>query len=106
MAKYDITDGDDQKLMKAEFDGYSEEEWDKYIDVAKEKKLDFKSIGYLKTARKKARLSKYMELWLIEKTLALVQRIDEMMKDDEKNNNAIALDEFDMPVSHVTLRVA
>lgn len=106
MAKYDINDPYDVELINAEFDGYSEEDWDRYIELAKEKKFDFKSVGMLMTARKKARLSKYLSSKQIVLILSLVEKLDEMVANDEKNDKAIALDDFNMPVSHVTLRVA
>lgn len=106
MPKYDINDPYDVELINATFDGYSEEDWDKYIELSKEKKFDYKSLGLLNTARKKARLSKYLSPKQIILMLSLVERLDDMLKDDEKNDKALALDDFNMPVSHVTLRVA
>jgi exodeoxyribonuclease V alpha subunit len=106
MANYDINDPYDVELINAEFDGYSEEDWDRYIELSKEKKFAFKSVGMLNTARKKARLSKYLSSKQIVLMLSLVEQLDQMVADDEKNNNATALDDFKMPVSHVTLRVA
>jgi exodeoxyribonuclease V alpha subunit len=106
MAKYDINDPYDVELINAEFDGYSEEDWDSYIELAKEKKFSFKSLDILKTARKKARLSKYLSSKQMAIMLTLVEQLDEMEADDEKNDKAMAQDDFIMPVSHVTLRVA
>lgn len=106
MAKYDINDPYDVEMINAEFDGYSEEDWDAYIEKAKEKKFAFKSIDILKTARKKTRLSKYLSSKQMVIMLSLVEQLDDMQADDDKNNKAMAQDDFKMPVSNVTLRVA
>lgn len=109
MGKYDTQDPSDIALMNAIFDGYSEEDWDKYIELAKEKHLGFNSVGQLMTARKKARLSKYLSAKQIVVMLSLADKLDEMLADDLKNDKAAELledESFHMPVSHVTLRVA
>ena len=60
MAKYDINDPYDVATMNAVFEGYSADELNKYIDIAKEKKFSFGEVGQLTTASKKAVLSKYL----------------------------------------------
>jgi exodeoxyribonuclease V alpha subunit len=109
MAKYDLQDPSDIALMNGIFDGYSEEDWDNYIELAKVKNLGFGNVGQLMAARKKTRLSKYLSAKQIVVMLSLADKLDEMVADDLKNDKATELledDSFNMPVSHITLRVA
>ncbi|MEO6671013.1 MAG: AAA family ATPase [Ferruginibacter sp.] len=106
MAKYDFNDHNDIEFIKADFDCYSADDWEKYLELAKAKKFDFKSIGVLMKAIKMARISKFLSPREMAFMLSLVESLDEMLADDEKNDKAMALDDFNMPVSHVTLRVA
>ncbi len=109
MANYDLNNPYDLDTMRLNFDDYSAEEWDDYIVLAKEKKIEYKSVGVLMDARKKAGLSKYFNDRLIKWALNIVDQLDSMSDDDEKNEKAIELfesDTFNMPVSHATFRVA
>ncbi len=109
MPKYDTSDSFDLIRMNSDFDGYSEEDWDKYIELAKEKNLGYDNVGKLITAKKKTRLSKYLSSKQIISMLSLVEKLDAMVSDDERSDKAVELfgsDDFNMPVSHVTLRVA
>lgn len=109
MAKYNINDPTDVAIMNSEFDVISKDDWDHYIELAKEKNLGFKSVGQLMTAKSKAKLSKYLSPKQIFIMLALVEKLDEMAANDEKSDKTAELfeeNDFNMPVSHVTLRVA
>lgn len=109
MAKYDISDPTDIAMMSVLFDDYSEEDWEKYIELAKEKNLGYKNVGQLITAKQKVKRSKYLSPKQISIMLSLAEKLDEMVADDERNDKTaefIESKDFDMPVSHVTLRVA
>ncbi|WP_436516392.1 ATP-dependent DNA helicase [Ekhidna sp. To15] len=109
MANYNLQDPLDLDIMNATFDDYSEDEWEEYIELAKEKNLGFKNINALISAKKKAGLSKYLSPKMIKWALNLVDELDELEEDDEKDEKAqefMASDQFQMPPAHVTLRVA
>ena len=109
MAKYDINDPYDIDEMSAIFDDYSSDDRENYIEIAKEKKLGFDRIGTLLNAKKFVRYSKKLSAKQILVILSLVEKIDEMLADDEKSEKAIELfenDNFNMPISHATFRVA
>jgi ATP-dependent exoDNAse (exonuclease V) alpha subunit len=109
MAKYNINDPTDVAIMNSLFDGYSEEDWEQYEQLAKEKHFGYDDIGKLKNAKKNTRRSKFLTSKQIAVILALVEKLDEIEADDERNDEAAELiesDDFDMPVSHATFRVA
>tara|TARA_R110000764_G_scaffold238954_2_gene337082 strand:- start:25564 stop:29550 length:3987 start_codon:yes stop_codon:yes gene_type:complete len=109
MANYDLNDPTDLDIMRADFDGYSAEDWDDYIALAKEKKIGFKNIGALMDAKKKAGLSKYFNDRMIKWVLSLVEQLDQSEEDDAKDEKAAELlhsDTYKIPLKHVTLRVA
>lgn len=109
MANYNLQDPTDLDIMHAYFDDYSADDWEEYIELAKEKKLGFKNINALVSAKKKAGLSKYFSNKMISWVLNLVDQLDESEEDDEKNQKTaefIKSDHFDLPNSHITLRVA
>lgn len=106
---YDLNDPYDLDIMRADFDAYSAEEWDAYIELAKEKKLGFKNVGALMDAKKKAGLSKYFNDRMINWVLGLVEQLDKYSEDDEKDEKASELllkTNYKTPLKHVTLRVA
>jgi exodeoxyribonuclease V alpha subunit len=109
MAKYDINDPTDLAIMCAQFDGFSADDWEIYIELAKEKNLGYNYVGQLMTARNKAGLSKYLSPKQLISMLSLAEKLDEMVADDAKSEKTAELfesEDFNMPVSHVTLRVA
>lgn len=109
MAKYDINDPFDIDIMNAIFDDYSSDDWEHYIEIAKEKKLGFDKVSTLINAKKNTRYSKRLSPKQLVVILSLVDKIDEMVADDDKNDKATELfenDKFNMPISHATFRVA
>jgi len=52
MSKYDLNDPTDVDIMKAQFDMYTAEEWEEFIELAEEDKMGYKNINILKTAMK------------------------------------------------------
>ena len=80
MPNYDLQDPTDLDIMRGHFDMVTHEEWDEYIELAEDKKMGYKNINILKSARKKAGISKYMSPKVINWVLNLVERLD---ADDE-----------------------
>ncbi len=84
MPKYDINDPTDLDIMRGHFDMVSHEEWDEYIEYAEEKKIGYKNVNILKSARKKAGISKYLSPKVINWILSVVEQLEEKMADDEE----------------------
>lgn len=76
MPTYDINDPTDLDIVKGQFDMISAEEWDEYIELAEERNLHYKNINILKTARRKAGISKYLSPKVIVWVLSLVDQLD------------------------------
>jgi len=76
MPKYDINDPTDLDIMRAQFDIISGNEWDEYLEIAQERNLHYKNINILKTAQKKAGISKYLSPKVILWVLSLVDELD------------------------------
>lgn len=84
MPKYDINDPTDLDIMRGQFDMMSHEDWDEYIELAEEKKMGYKNINILKTARRKAGISKYLSPKVINWVLDLVEQLDDDFEDEEE----------------------
>jgi len=87
MSKYDLNDPTDVDIMKAQFDMITSEEWDEYVELAEEDKMGYKNINILKTASRKAGMSKYLSVKVINWVMSLVDKLeyedDEYEDDDE-----------------------
>lgn len=84
MPKYDINDPTDLDIMRAQFDMYTREEWDEYIELAEEKKLGYKNVNILKSASRKAGIAKYLSPKVISWVLSLVDRLEEILDEEEE----------------------
>ena len=84
MPKYDINDPTDLDIMRAQFDMYTREEWDEYIELAEEKKLGYKNVNMLKSASRKAGIAKYLSPKVIAWVLSLVDRMEEISDEEEE----------------------
>lgn len=82
MPKYDINDPTDLDIMRAEFDIISRDDWEEYIELAEERKIGYKNINILKSASRKAGISKYLSPKVINWVLELVEQLDE--EDDDE----------------------
>ncbi|MGB0930031.1 MAG: hypothetical protein ACPGVB_04605 [Chitinophagales bacterium] len=80
MAKYDINDPTDLDIMRAQFDMISHREWEDYIELAEERSIGYKNINILKSASRKAGISKYLSSKVLVWVIDLVDKLDE---DDE-----------------------
>lgn len=76
MAEYDINDPTDLDIMKGTFDRYTADEWEEYIIAAEAMNMSYKNVKILKTAQRKAGISKYLSPKVILWVLNLVERID------------------------------
>jgi len=83
MPKYDINDPTDLDIMKAQFDMINREEWEEYIEMAEAKKMGYKRIGVLKTAARKAGISKYLSPKVISWVLDIVEELEESYDEEE-----------------------
>ncbi len=83
MAKYDINDPTDLDIMRGQFDMISHEEWEEYIELATEQNLGYKNINILKSAIRKAGMSKYLSPKVISWVLSLVDRLEESFEEDD-----------------------
>ena len=83
MSKYDLNDPTDVDIMKAQFDMITREEFDEYIEMAEEVKLGYKNINILKSASRKAGMSKYLSVKVINWVMSLVDRLEEAYDDEE-----------------------
>ena len=82
MAKYDINDPTDLDIMRSQFDMISHEEWEEYIELAMDRNMGSKNINILKTASRKAGISKYLSPKVINWVLSLVDQLDEELEDE------------------------
>lgn len=80
MPKYDLQDPTDLDIMQGEFNMYTADEWQEYIDLAEERGLGYKNINILKTAQRKAGIGKFLSPKVINWILSLVDQLD----DDEE----------------------
>lgn len=81
MAEYDLNDPTDLDIMRGQFDMYTADDWEEYIELAEERNIGYKNINILKTAQRKAGIAKYLSPKVIKWVLGLVDRLD---YDDEE----------------------
>ena len=84
MAKYDLQDPTDLDIMKGTFDGYSDRDWEEYIEQAEKNDLGFKNINALKSAQKRAGMGKFLSPKMLQWILNLVDDLDERQEEEEK----------------------
>lgn len=83
MAEYDLNDPTDLDIMRGQFDMISHEEWDEYIELAEEKSIGYKNINILKTARRKAGISKFLSPKVVNWILSVVAKLEESLDEEE-----------------------
>jgi len=84
MPKYDINDPTDLDIIRAQFDMITHEEWEEYIELAEEQKLGYKNINILKSASRKAGISKYLSPKVLQWVFNLIEKIEE---DDDEDDD-------------------
>lgn len=83
MEKYDINDPTDLDIMRAQFDLITHDDWADYIEEAEARKIGYKNINILKSASRKAGISKYLSPKVINWVLDLVDQLDEEEYEEE-----------------------
>ncbi len=83
MAEYDLQNPYDLAIMNSEFDMFSADDWEEYIEHAEDFKMSYKCINALKSAQKKAGISKYVSPKMVRWVLTLVEEIDEKLEAEE-----------------------
>lgn len=76
MPKFDLQDPTDVDIMKGQFDMHTADDWQEYIDLAEARNIGYKNIKILKTAQRKAGISKYLSPKVINWVLNLVEQLD------------------------------
>jgi len=77
MLNYDINDPTDLDILRAQFDMITAEEWEDYIEDAEHRSLGYKNVNILKTAVRKAGISKYLSPKVLFWIMSLVDRLEE-----------------------------
>lgn len=76
--KYDINDPMDRDIMHARFDMITIDEFDEYIEQAEKANMGYKNINILRSASKKAGISKYVSPKVLSWVMSLVDQLEEM----------------------------
>jgi len=84
MEKYDINDPTDLDIMRSDFDYISADEWEEYIEWGEDMNMGYKNIKALKTAVRKAGISKFLSPKMIRWCLSLVDQIEKYKEDSVK----------------------
>ncbi len=83
MPTYDINDPTDLDIIRAQFDMITHEEWDEYIALAEERSIGYKNVNILKSAMRKAGMSKYLSPKVLSWVMSLVDRLEEDEGDED-----------------------
>ena len=83
MDKYDMNDPTDVDIMRAEFDGYTADDWEEMMAEAERYSMKRKELGMLRTALRKAQMGKYLSVKQIYFILQVVERLEELQDEEE-----------------------
>ena len=84
MPEYDLQDPTDLDIMRGQFDMYTADDWQEYIELAEERSIGYKNVKILKTAQRKAGIAKYLSPKVINWVLNLVEQLDSEEEDEEE----------------------
>ena len=84
MPEYDLNDPTDLDIMRGQFNMYTADDWEEYIELAEERSIGYKNVNILKSAQRKAGIAKYLSPKVINWVLNLVDRLDSEDDDDEE----------------------
>ena len=76
MPEYNLQDPTDLDIMRGQFNMYTADDWQEYIEVAEERSIGYKNVKILKTAQRKAGIAKYLSPKVINWVLNLVEELD------------------------------
>ncbi len=82
--KYDINDPTDLDIMRNDFDYITSKEWKEYIEWAEDKNMGYKNINALKSAERKAGISKFLSAKMVRWCLSIVDRVEEAKEEAAK----------------------
>ncbi|MFT4534087.1 MAG: exodeoxyribonuclease V alpha subunit [Saprospiraceae bacterium] len=84
MPEYDLNDPTDLDIMRGQFNMYTADDWEEYIELAEERSIGYKNINILKSAQRKAGIAKYLSPKVINWVLNLVDQLDSYDDEDEE----------------------
>lgn len=76
MPTYDINDPTDLDILRGQFNMYTADDWQEYIEEAEERAIGYKNINILKSAQRKAGIAKYLSPKVLQWVLSLVDQLD------------------------------
>lgn len=82
MPDYDLNDPTDLDIMRGQFNMFTADDWEEYIELAEERSIGYKNVNILKSAQRKAGIAKYLSPKVINWVLNLVDQLDS--HDDEE----------------------
>lgn len=77
MPTYDINDPTDLDILRGQFNMYTADDWQEYIDEAEQRAIGYKNINILKSAQRKAGIAKYLSPKVLQWVLSLVDQLDD-----------------------------
>jgi len=80
----DINDPTDLDILRGQFDMYTADDWQEYIDQAEASGLHYKTVNILKTAQRKAGISKYLSPKVLSWVMSVVDKLDTEDDDEEE----------------------
>ncbi len=83
--KYDINDPTDLDIMRSDFDYITADEWEAYLKYAEGMNMGYKNLNALKSAQRKAGISKYLSPKMIRWCLSIVDKVEAAKEEAEKN---------------------
>ncbi|GAB5555563.1 MAG: hypothetical protein Sapg2KO_51540 [Saprospiraceae bacterium] len=83
MPEYNLQDPTDLDIMRGQFDMYTSDDWQEYIELAEEAGMGYKNINILKTAERKAGIGKFLSPKVINWILSLVEQLDQDEDEEE-----------------------
>ena len=83
MPEYDMNDPTDLDIMRGQFNMYTADDWQEYIEEAEARQIGYKNVKILKSAQRKAGIAKYLSPKVINWVLSLVERLDEDEDEEE-----------------------
>jgi len=76
MPIYDINDPTDLDIIRGQFNMYTADDWQEYIDEAEARAIGFKNVNILKSAQRKAGIAKYLSPRVLQWVMSLVDQLD------------------------------
>ncbi|MGB0432023.1 MAG: hypothetical protein ACPGLV_16230 [Bacteroidia bacterium] len=81
MPKYDINNHTHLEIISNLFDMNTVDDWEEYADEAEKRNMSYKAVKVLRSAAKRAGMSKYMSAKVMIWVLELADELDEEVKE-------------------------